>query len=51
MIGQRHEILMEKGGKGHTACFAPVQFAGPRGSIIPVRITGITDHHLLGSLA
>jgi threonylcarbamoyladenosine tRNA methylthiotransferase MtaB len=49
MIGQHHEILMEKGGKGHTACFAAVQFAGPRGSIIPVRITGMTDCHLVGS--
>jgi threonylcarbamoyladenosine tRNA methylthiotransferase MtaB len=51
MIGQRHEILMEKGGNGHTACFAPVAFTGQRGSIIQVRITGMTDTHLVGSLA
>jgi threonylcarbamoyladenosine tRNA methylthiotransferase MtaB len=51
MIGQRHEILMEKGGKGHTACFAPVKCDGAQGQIIAVRITGMTDCHLTGEAA
>jgi threonylcarbamoyladenosine tRNA methylthiotransferase MtaB len=57
MVGNVHEILMEKGGPsskgqiGRTRCFAPVQFAGAiPGSFVTIRVTGITDGHLTGSI-
>ena len=51
LSGSIQQVLVEKGGKGHTPCFAPVRVgAGPlRGSIIPVRITAVTVDHLVGA--
>jgi threonylcarbamoyladenosine tRNA methylthiotransferase MtaB len=52
MIGQRHEILMERNGMGRTDCFAPVRpdIPPPAGTFVTVDIIGLTDGHLIGSL-
>jgi threonylcarbamoyladenosine tRNA methylthiotransferase MtaB len=53
MVGTVREILVEKGNKGHTPCFAAVRYEGEamRGAIAPVRITGISDNQLTGTIA
>jgi threonylcarbamoyladenosine tRNA methylthiotransferase MtaB len=53
MRGQRHSILVEKGGLGRTKCFAPVEFSGNAspGSFVTVNVSGRQGDHLLGELA
>ncbi len=51
-IGTTQTILVEKPGFGRTVCFAPVEFAGAAapGSLLPVRVVGVADYHLIGAL-
>ena len=51
LVGQTLEVLVEKGGKGHTPCYAPVKLAGTRGAVLKTRLTGMADGFLLGSAA
>jgi threonylcarbamoyladenosine tRNA methylthiotransferase MtaB len=47
LAGTTQDILLEKGGIGRTRCFAPVAHEGPRGAIVPVRITRRDGDRLL----
>ena len=49
-IGSLQTVLMEKGGKGHTAAFAPVAMGGLviANDLLEVRITGACPDHLIG---
>jgi threonylcarbamoyladenosine tRNA methylthiotransferase MtaB len=51
MVGGTREILMEKGGIGRTACFAPVKFAGTAGRFVTVALTDAKNGQLLGQQA
>ena len=53
LVGQTRDVLVEKGGKGHTPCYAPVrlQTAAERGMILKTRLIGMADGFLLGSAA
>ncbi len=53
LVGQTKDVLVEKDGKGHTPCYAPVrlQTAAERGMILKTRLTGMADGFLLGSAA
>jgi threonylcarbamoyladenosine tRNA methylthiotransferase MtaB len=51
MVGGTREILMEKGGIGRTACFAPVKFAGTAGCFVTVALTAAKNGQLLGQQA
>jgi threonylcarbamoyladenosine tRNA methylthiotransferase MtaB len=51
MVGGTREILMEKGGIGRTACFAPVKFAGTAGRFVTVALTAAKNGQLLGQQA
>ena len=47
--GSRQMVLMERGGIGHTPCFAGVAFAGAvPGTFLPLTITGRAGSHLTG---
>ncbi len=55
LVGSTQEILVEKGNKGRTRCFAPVQIEKghlaqefPRGSFAQVAITQAHAQHLVG---
>jgi threonylcarbamoyladenosine tRNA methylthiotransferase MtaB len=49
MKGSRQLVLMERGGIGHTPCFASVAFAGAvPGAFVPLTITGRAGPHLTG---
>ncbi|WP_413061833.1 tRNA (N(6)-L-threonylcarbamoyladenosine(37)-C(2))-methylthiotransferase MtaB [Sphingomonas carotinifaciens] len=51
-VGGRQEVLVERPGTtGHTPGFATVHFDSPAppGTIAPVRVTGATDTHLIGT--
>jgi threonylcarbamoyladenosine tRNA methylthiotransferase MtaB len=49
MKGSRQLVLMERGGIGHTPCFASVAFAGALpGVFVPLTITGRAGPHLTG---
>jgi threonylcarbamoyladenosine tRNA methylthiotransferase MtaB len=48
-IGKMRSVLVERGGRGHTECFAPVRFAHevePR-SLVSARITAAAADHLI----
>jgi threonylcarbamoyladenosine tRNA methylthiotransferase MtaB len=51
-IGERRQILMERGGIGRTAQYAPVRPDRPveAGSLVPVTITGVEGAQLRGEL-
>jgi threonylcarbamoyladenosine tRNA methylthiotransferase MtaB len=51
LVGTRKEILLEKGGIGRTACFAPVRFDGIAGDFVTVSVTGTGNGQLIGQLA
>ena len=51
LVGSAKEILLEKGGIGRTACFAPVQFDGTAGRFVTVAVTGVAGGRLIGQLA
>jgi threonylcarbamoyladenosine tRNA methylthiotransferase MtaB len=53
MMDSMREILVENGNVGHTPCFTPIRFEGDalRGSLASVRVTGLKDGKLTGSLA
>jgi threonylcarbamoyladenosine tRNA methylthiotransferase MtaB len=52
MKDSRQLVLMERGGVGHTPCFASVAFAGAApGTFLSLTITGRTGDHLTGALA
>ena len=51
LVGSAKEILLEKGGIGRTACFAPVQFDGTAGRFFTVAVTGVAGGQLIGQLA
>jgi threonylcarbamoyladenosine tRNA methylthiotransferase MtaB len=51
LVGSTREILLEKGGIGRTACFAPVRFDGTAGRFVTVAVTGITGDQLVGQMA
>jgi threonylcarbamoyladenosine tRNA methylthiotransferase MtaB len=52
MKGSRQLVLMERGGIGHTPCFAGVAFAGAvPGTFLPLTITGRAGDHLTGALS
>ncbi|HEX4270774.1 MAG TPA: tRNA (N(6)-L-threonylcarbamoyladenosine(37)-C(2))-methylthiotransferase MtaB [Rhizomicrobium sp.] len=49
MKGSRQTVLMERGGIGHTPCFASVAFDGAvPGTFVPLTITGRAGPHLTG---
>jgi len=50
MIGSAQDVLVEKPGFGHSACFAPVTFDGPAlpGSIVSVEVAGTDGARLMG---
>ena len=49
MKGSRQLVLMERGGIGHTPCFASVAFDGAvPGTFLPLSITGRAGPHLTG---
>jgi threonylcarbamoyladenosine tRNA methylthiotransferase MtaB len=50
LVGSRKEILLEKGGIGRTACFAPVRFDGTAGRFVTVAVTGAENGQLIGQL-
>ncbi|HVW73455.1 MAG TPA: tRNA (N(6)-L-threonylcarbamoyladenosine(37)-C(2))-methylthiotransferase MtaB [Rhizomicrobium sp.] len=48
--GSRQIVLMERGGIGHTPCFASVAFDGAiPGTFVPLTITGRAGPHLTGT--
>ena len=51
LVGSHKEILLEKGGIGRTACFAPVRFEGTAGRFVTVAVTGARNGQLTGQLA
>jgi threonylcarbamoyladenosine tRNA methylthiotransferase MtaB len=51
MRGTTHTVLAENGGIGRTPCFTPVAVEAPRGSFLPVTITGRDGDRLLGVAA
>ena len=51
LVGSAKEILLEKGGIGRTACFAPVRFEGVAGHFVTVALTGAGNGQLTGQLA
>ena len=51
LVGTRKEILLEKGGIGRTACFAPVRFDGIAGDFVTVSVTGTGNGQWIGQLA
>jgi len=51
LVGTRKEILLEKGGVGRTACFAPVRFDGIAGDFVTVSVTGTGNGQLIGQIA
>jgi threonylcarbamoyladenosine tRNA methylthiotransferase MtaB len=61
MIGSTEQILVEKGNRGHTACFAPIRLesvrfepaqpGGGAGTFVTALITGVGEGHLIGHLA
>jgi len=51
LVGSHKEILLEKGGIGRTACFAPVRFEGTAGRFVTVAVTGAENGQLTGQLA
>ena len=50
-IGSVQPVLVENGGKAHTDGFAPVRFEGRNGDILDLRITAVTEDHLVGVAA
>ena len=51
LLGQTQEVLVEKGGKGHTPCYAPVRVDGARGSIVRTRLIAVESGFLTGVAA
>jgi threonylcarbamoyladenosine tRNA methylthiotransferase MtaB len=50
--GSRQLVLMERGGIGHTPCFASVAFDGAEpGTFLPLTITGRAGDHLTSAMA
>ncbi len=47
LAGGEQTFLMENGGIGRTACFAPARMAGEPGSFVKARVTGSTSTHLV----
>jgi threonylcarbamoyladenosine tRNA methylthiotransferase MtaB len=45
-IGSEQTFLVENGGVGRTACFAPAHVAGEPGSFVRARVTGASATHL-----
>ena len=50
-VGSVQRVLVENGGKAHTEGFAPVRFDGCNGDILDLRITAVTEDHLVGVAA
>jgi threonylcarbamoyladenosine tRNA methylthiotransferase MtaB len=52
LVGSRQSLLIERGGVGHTPCFAPARFkrAAEPGLILEARITGVAGDHLIAEL-
>jgi threonylcarbamoyladenosine tRNA methylthiotransferase MtaB len=52
LAGGRREILVEKGLKGRTPCFAPVEMTDdvPEGTLVSASLTGVKGNHLTGRL-
>jgi threonylcarbamoyladenosine tRNA methylthiotransferase MtaB len=51
LVGETREVLVEKGGKGHTPCYAPAKVNGPRGSIVRSRFVAVESGVLTGVAA
>jgi threonylcarbamoyladenosine tRNA methylthiotransferase MtaB len=49
LVGTSQRVLVEGGGKGHAANFAPVALDGRRGEIVDVRISGRCDDLLVAA--
>jgi threonylcarbamoyladenosine tRNA methylthiotransferase MtaB len=47
LVGSTQTLLLERGGIGRTACFAPARFVGEPGTFVTTRITGATSTHLI----
>ncbi len=52
-FGAQDNVLVERAGFGRTEGFAPVKTPDdlPEGTIAPMRLTGIADHHLIAKTA
>ena len=48
-VGTTAQVLIEKPGLGLSEHFAPVALDGPPGTVVPARITGLTEGRLLGA--
>jgi threonylcarbamoyladenosine tRNA methylthiotransferase MtaB len=53
LVGDEHEVLVERGGRGHTPHFAPIVLAGEveAGTLVRARATGHRDGRLEGEVA
>ena len=51
LVGRQTQLLMERGGIGRTACFAPVRLDGAAGRFVSTLITGAVGGQLIGQLA
>ncbi|HEY1630430.1 MAG TPA: tRNA (N(6)-L-threonylcarbamoyladenosine(37)-C(2))-methylthiotransferase MtaB [Rhizomicrobium sp.] len=47
LVGGEQRLLMEKDGRGRTACFAPVEAQGASGTFVTARIASATSTHLI----
>ncbi|MGF1474467.1 MAG: tRNA (N(6)-L-threonylcarbamoyladenosine(37)-C(2))-methylthiotransferase MtaB [Geminicoccaceae bacterium] len=52
-VGSTHDVLVERGGRGHTRQFAPIRIEGPShpGTIVPVEAIAVDQGCLLGRIA
>jgi threonylcarbamoyladenosine tRNA methylthiotransferase MtaB len=48
LLGQAHEVLVERNGTGHTPCYAPVRLDGTPGDIVRTRIMALEAGFLTG---
>ena len=53
LVGGEHEVLVERGGRGHTPHFAPIVLAGgaEAGAVVRARASGYADGWLQGKVA
>jgi threonylcarbamoyladenosine tRNA methylthiotransferase MtaB len=53
LVGAEHEVLVERGGRGHTPHFAPIVLAGgvEAGAVVRARASGYADGWLQGKVA
>ena len=46
LVGRTADVLVERGGTGHTEHFAPVRIDAPSGLVVRARLTGLADGRL-----